>query len=167
MNITLIGMSGVGKSRIGRLLSKKLSYSFIDIDRIIEKTNGKKLQEIIDCLDEEKFLKLEEKAIISIGKPSNSVISPGGSSIYSDRGMNFLRSISIIVFLNASLEEIKRRTADFSERGIVGLKEKGLEKLFEERQPLYKRYADITIDLNEFNEEIIASTIVKHILDSK
>lgn len=161
MNITLIGMSGVGKSRIGKLLSNKLNYSFIDIDRIIEKDNNKKLQDLIDCLGDEKFLKLEENAIMSIGKASNSVICPGGSSIYSDRAMNFLKSISEIVFLNASLEEIKRRTVDFSERGIVGLKEKGLEKLFEERLPLYKRYASMTIDLRDFNDEVIVDMIIE------
>jgi shikimate kinase len=164
MNITLIGMSGVGKSRIGKLLSTKLNYSFIDIDRMIEMGNSKKLQDIVDCLGDEKFLKLEENAIMGIGKISNSVISPGGSSIYSERAMNFLKSISKIVFLNASLEEIKRHTVDFSGRGIVGLKEKGLDRLFEERLPLYKRYAGVTIDLKDFNDEIIVHMIIENVL---
>jgi shikimate kinase len=160
MNITLIGMSGVGKSRIGRLLSKKLNYAFIDIDAIIEKENGKKLQKIIDCLGDAEFLKLEEKALMSIGQITNSVISPGGSSIYSDKAMLFLKTISKIVFLNASLQVIKRRPVAFSERGIIGLKEKGLTGLFEERLPLYKKYADITIDLEDFNKDAIAELII-------
>ena len=164
MNITLIGMSGVGKSRIGKLLSTKLNYSFIDIDRMIEMGNSKKLQDIVECLGDEKFLKLEENAIMGIGKISNSVISPGGSSIYSERAMNFLKSTSEIVFLNASLEEIKRHTVDFSGRGIVGLKEKGLDRLFEERLPLYKRYADVTIDLKDFNDEVIVHMIIENVL---
>ena len=164
MNITLIGMSGVGKSRIGNLLSTKLNYSFIDIDRIIEMGNSKKLQEIVDCLGDEKFLKIEENAIMGIRKISNSVISPGGSSIYSERAMNFLKSTSKIVFLNASLEEIKRHIVDFSGRGIVGLKEKGLDRLFEERLPLYKRYADVTIDLKDFNDEAIVHMIIENVL---
>ena len=164
MNITLIGMSGVGKSRIGKLLSTKLNYSFIDIDRIIEMDTSKKLQEIVDCLGDEKFLKLEENAIMGIRKISNSVISPGGSSIYSERAMNFLKSTSKIVFLNASLEEIKRHIVDFSGRGIVGLKKKGIERLFEERLPLYKRYAGVTIDLKDFNDEVIVHMIIENVL---
>jgi len=164
MNITLIGMSGVGKSRIGKLLSTKLNYSFIDIDRIIEMGYSKKLQEIVDCLGDEKFLKLEENAIMGIRKISNSVISPGGSSIYSERAMNFLKSTSKIVFLNASLEEIKRHIVDFSGRGIVGLKKKGIERLFEERLPLYKRYAGVTIDLKDFNDEVIVHMIIENVL---
>jgi shikimate kinase len=78
--------------------------------------------------------------------------------------MNFLKSISKIVFLNASLEEIKRHTVDFSGRGIVGLKEKGLDRLFEERLPLYKRYAGVTIDLKDFNDEIIVHMIIENVL---
>ena len=163
MNITLIGMSGVGKSRIGQLLAKTMNYSFIDVDKVIEKTNDRKLQELIDFLGDEKFIELEEKAILSIGRIDNSVISPGGSSIYSIAAMNFLKSNSKIVFLNASLEEIKSRNLDFSKRGIVGLKGKGLESLFEERLPLYKRYADVTIDLKNFSDWIIVRKIIERI----
>jgi shikimate kinase len=138
MNITLIGMSGVGKTRIGSLLSAQLGYRFIDIDRIIENNNSKTLQQLIDDSGTKKFLELEEKAILSITDTDNIVISPGGSAIYSEKAMNFLKSISTVVFLDATLDEIKRRTADFSDRGIVGLKEKGLETLFAERLPLYR-----------------------------
>ena len=160
MNITLIGMSGVGKSRIGKILSRKLDYNFMDIDRIIEKAHNKKLQEIMDALGDEKFLEQEEDAILGIGKVHNTVISPGGSSIYSPKAMSFLKSISKIIFLNASLEEIKRHVANFPERGIVGLRESGLEKLFEKRLPLYRKYADVTIQLNGFGEERIINTII-------
>ena len=164
MNITLIGMSGVGKSRIGRELSNKVGYNFIDIDEIIERNSDKKLQEMIDGLGNEKFLKIEEEAILGIGRIDNSVISPGGSSIYSERAMNFLKSISKIVFLSATLQEIKNRTSNFSKRGIVGL-ERGLEKLFEERLPLYRKYADITIDLKSgYSDESVVNKIVKDVI---
>ena len=161
MNITLIGMSGVGKSRIGRELAYKVGYNFIDIDEIIERRSGKKLQQMIDELGNEKFLKIEEKSILGIGRIDNSVISPGGSSIYSAKAMNFLKTISKIVFLNATLEEIKKRTSNFSKRGIVGL-EMGLEKLFDERLPLYRKYADITIDLKSgYSDESVVNRIAK------
>lgn len=161
MNITLIGMSGVGKSRIGKLLSKKLNYDYIDIDRLIEQRNRKKLQEIVDCLGDEKFLEVEEEAILSIGVTNNVVISPGGSAIYSERAMDYLKTISKIVFLNATLQEIEMRAGNFSRRGIVGLKEKGLQKLFQERLPFYRKYADITVDIDNLDAERIADIIVK------
>jgi shikimate kinase len=164
MNISLIGMSGVGKSRIGNRLSKKLNYTFIDVDRIIENTNNKRLQDIIDCLGDKKFIELEEQAIINIGKIDNSVISPGGSSIYSNRAMDFLQRVSKIVFLDATLEQIKRSTLDFTERGIVNLKKKGLEKIFEERLPLYKRYANVIIVLKGLNDELIVDMIIENVM---
>lgn len=161
MNITLIGMSGVGKSRIGQLLAEKLHYRFIDIDRLMEKNSGTKLQEIIDCLGDRKFIEAEAEAILSIGRVSDTVISPGGSAIYSERAMEFLKGTSKVVFLNASLAEIKRRTTNFSQRGIVGLKEKGLERLFDERLPLYKEYADLTMDIENFSDEKIVDTLIE------
>ena len=161
MNLTLIGMSGVGKSRIGKKLSNKVGYNFIDIDEIIETSRGQKLQEILDELGNEKFLKIEEETILGIGRIKNSVVSPGGSSIYSEKAMNFLKGLSKIVFLSATLEEIKKHTSSFSNRGIVGL-ERGLEELFNERLPLYRKYADITIDLkNGYTDESILNRIVK------
>ncbi len=162
MNVTLIGMSGVGKSRIGKLLSKKLNYGYVDIDRLIEQRNHKRLQEIVDSLGDEKFLEVEEEAILGVGVEANNVvISPGGSAIYSERAMDYLKSISKIVFLNATLEEIKMRAGNFSRRGIVGLKEKGLQKLFQERLPFYQKYADLTVDIDNLDAEQIAEIIIK------
>jgi shikimate kinase len=162
MNITLIGMSGVGKSKIGKALSKRLGYGFIDIDKIMERTSGKKLQEMIDGLGCDMFLKAEENAILGIGNVKDCVIAPGGSSVYSHRAMDFLKGISKIAFLKSSLGDIKSRVTNFSSRGIVGLREKGLERIFEERQPLYRKYADITIDLpKKFSKELIVGRIIE------
>jgi shikimate kinase len=165
MNVTLIGMSGVGKSRIGQLLAQKLHFGFVDIDRLMEKNSGKKLQELVDCLGDEKFMQLEERDILSIKCADNMVISPGGSSIYSEQAMKYLKSISTVVFLSASLEEIKRRTPDFSKRGIVGLKQKGLDRLFLERLPLYIKYADLTIDVTDCSDQSIVEMLIEKVIE--
>ena len=164
MKITLIGMSGVGKSLLGKELSKALKYSFIDIDKIIEKKYNSTIQKLIEEFGKKKFLKLEEKTVLEIDKTDNLVISPGGSVVYSEKAMNFLKTISKIVFLDAPLHEIKNRIPDFSKRGIVGL-ENGLEKLFDERHQLYKKYADITIKVTEkFGLNIIINNIIKSLM---
>jgi shikimate kinase len=163
MNITLIGMSGVGKSRIGQLLAQKLHFSFIDIDRVMEKNSGRKLQELIDCLGDTKFIEAEETTILGIGKVSDMVISPGGSAIYSERAMEFLKGISTVVYLSAALDEIKKRTVDFSERGIVGLKEKGLNQLFMERLPRYIKYADITVDVEGCSDQSVVEMLIEKV----
>jgi shikimate kinase len=163
MNITLIGMSGVGKSLVGKELSKNIKYKFIDIDETIEKKYNLKLQKLIEKFGKKKFLKLEERAVLDIGKTDNLVISTGGSVVYSEEAMNFLKTISKIVFLDAPLNDIKNRIPDFSKRGIVGL-ENGLEKLFDERHQLYKKYADITIKVpRKFDLNIIIKNIIKNL----
>jgi shikimate kinase len=161
MNITLIGMSGVGKSIIGKVLSKRLNNYFIDVDELIEKNNRLKLQQIIEKFGNDRFLEIEEKTILEL-KANNCVITPGGSVVYSKKAIKFLKKKSIVIFLNDSLKNIKKRINDFSSRGIVGL-ERGLEKLFNERLPLYNRYADISIDVSDFNAESIAKSIIDKI----
>lgn len=165
MNVALIGMSGVGKTRLGKLLAEKLAYDFIDIDKLMERESGKRIQEIINSLGDAKFLEAEEKTILNLGKPHNTVISSGGSVIYSEKAMDHLRSISKIVFLNAPLEEIRKRTPDFSTRGIVGLKGKTIETLFDERIPLYRKYADITIDLLHHSDDRIVELIIEKLAE--
>ncbi|MCL5877366.1 MAG: shikimate kinase [Candidatus Bathyarchaeota archaeon] len=163
MNVTLIGMSGVGKSRIGLILAKRLNYRFIDVDRVIEEAHNRRLQDLVDCLGDAKFLELEENAVLALVAVADSVIASGGSSVYSERAMAFLKSASKVVFLDASLEEIRRRTPDFSGRGIVGLKAKGLERVFEERQPLYRRYADVIIDVAGLSDEAVVDRVIEAI----
>jgi shikimate kinase len=162
MNITLIGMSGVGKSRVGKELSKTIKCNFIDIDEIIERKYNSKLQDLVYKLGKKEFLKLEERTVLELGKPDNLVISTGGSVVYSEKAMNFLKTISKIVFLDAPLTDIKSHIPDFSKRGIVGL-ENGLEKLFDERCKLYKKYADVTIKMPK---KLELNIIIRNIIEN-
>jgi len=163
MIITLIGMSGAGKSLVGKELAKKIKYDFIDTDKIIEKKNNLKLQKVIEKIGKQKFLNLEERTVLDINTTDQLIISSGGSVVYSEKAMTYLKTISKIVFLDASLEDIKKRILDFSKRGIVGL-EDGLEKIFEERHELYQKYADITIKVPKiFDLNIIVNNIIENL----
>ena len=163
MNITLIGMPGVGKSLIGRALAKILGYTFIDIDRIIEKKTKLKLQGIIDKFGEEEFSNIEERATLELNLDDRCIVSPGGSVVYSRKAMKFLKKHSIIVFLNASSKSIDSWISNKSKRGIIRLKNKGLNKLFAERVPLYEKYADLTVRLSEnyFLQRVVENIIKK------
>ena len=149
MNITLIGMAGAGKSTVGKKIAKKLGYDFIDIDDVIEAKTGMKLQQIIDDLGDEKFIEIEEKAVLDLEGLKNHVFSPGGSIIYSQAAMDFLKRNSTIIFLDVPFRVIDYRLRNRANRGIIGLKDKPLETLFNERLILYKKYADITVPFQE------------------
>ena len=144
MVVTLIGMPGCGKSCMGRALAGKLKMKLIDSDRLIEKTHGKKLQEIIDERGVDEFRRIEEQVISSI-EGDNLIISTGGSAVYSDAAMQHLRSIGKVIYLYCSYETVKTRVGDFSKRGVVLREGQTLKDLYEERVPLYRKYADVTI----------------------
>ena len=161
MNITLIGMAGAGKSTIGRVLAKRLDYTFIDVDHLITENTGMPLQTLIDNEGDSALIRLEEEAILKLGQVDSCIISPGGSVVYSEKAMGHLKKISKIVFLDASFRSITRRLPNARKRGIVGLRDRSLKELFEERMALYRKYADFSIKLkgkeniNEVAEKII------------
>lgn len=162
MNITLIGMAGAGKSTIGRALAKRLGYTFIDVDHLIRENTGMPLQTLIDKEGDSAFIRFEEEAILSLKQIDRSVISPGGSVIYSEKAMNHLKKISKIIFLDTAFRSIARRLPNARKRGIVGLRDRSLKELFEERKGFYQKYADFSIKLKgRENIQDIAEMIVE------
>ena len=140
-NITLVGMPASGKSTIGVLLAKRLGYSFVDVDIVIQEKTGQLLKEIIAERGTEGFLKVEETV-----ETERSVIAPGGSVIYGPKAMEHLHEISTVVYLKLSYEDVKQRLGDLKDRGVALKDGMTLLDLYNERVPLYEKYADVTID---------------------
>ncbi len=147
MNVVLIGMPGCGKSTVGVVLAKKLGFRFVDSDIVIQDQTGRLLQDIIDSSGLDAFLQAEEAALTSI-KTDCTVIATGGSAVYSARGMEHLKQNGIVVYINLALDEIEQRLDDTATRGIAGAEKMTLDELYDERVPLYEKYADITVDAN-------------------
>lgn len=144
-NITLIGMPASGKSTVGVLLAKRLGYSFVDVDIVIQEKTGKLLKEIIAEVGTEGFLDVEEQ-INSELDVKRSIIAPGGSVIYGEKAMEHLKEISTVVYLKLEYRDVKRRLGDLTDRGVALKNGMTLRDLYEERVPIYEKYADITID---------------------
>ena len=162
MNITLIGMAGAGKSTIGRALAKCLGYTFIDVDYLIKENTGMPLQTLIDKQGDSALIRFEEEAILKLEQVDRCVISPGGSVVYSEKSMEHLKKISKIIFLDTTFRSIARRLPNARKRGIVGLRNRSLKELFEERKVLYQKYADFSIKLKgKENIQEIAEKIVE------
>ena len=145
MIITLIGMPGCGKSCMGRAISKKLKMRNIDGDRVIEKMYGKKLHELIAEFGMDEFMRMEEKALLSISAV-DFILSTGGSAVYYPSVMEYYKSRGKIVYLYCSYDVIEKRLGDFSNRGVVLKPGQTLRNLYDERCALYKNYADIIVD---------------------
>lgn len=162
MNITLIGMAGAGKSTIGKALARRLNYTFIDVDGLITEKAGMPLQALIDKQGDSALIRFEEEAILGLEQVDNCIISPGGSVVYSKKAMEHLKKVSKIVFLDAPFRSIVKRTPNARKRGIVGLRDRSLKELFEERLVLYRKYADFSIRLKgRENIQRVAGRIIQ------
>lgn len=157
-NITLIGMPGAGKSTTGIILAKNLSMGFIDTDVLIQINRGRSLQKIMDETGYLNLRKIEEEEILKINI-EGTVIATGGSAVYSHSAMVHLKSLSTVVFLHAGLEDLKRRITNFETRGIAKGKDQTFQELFNEREILYRRYADIIIDSAALSQDGAAELI--------
>ena len=149
-NIVLIGMPGAGKSTLGVVLAKILNKGFVDADLVIQGQCGKTLQAIIDEKGPEGFIAIEN-GILSELQAENSIIATGGSAIYSDEAMRHLAELGPVVFLQISYDSLVTRLCDLQERGVVmkdGIS-MSLRDLYDERKPLYDKYADVTVDVDD------------------
>ena len=147
MTVTLIGMPGVGKSCMGKVLARRMKLKLIDGDKLIEQNTGRELHEIISTDGLDAFKKIEEDTLLSISG-DGLVISPGGSAVYYEAAMEHFKSLGPVVYLYASPEVLTERLGDFSKRGIVLADGMTLTDLYLERAPLYEKYAYIIIDCN-------------------
>ena len=161
-NLTLIGMPGAGKSTVGIILAKNLSFGFIDTDVLIQINQQKSLQKILDESDHLNLRTIEEHEIMKLNI-RNHVIATGGSAAYSTNAMSHLLNISKVIFLEVRFEEIERRIHNFKTRGIAKSNDQTFRDLYDERQSLYKKYAEITIDCNQSDQEEIAMRIAEAI----
>jgi shikimate kinase len=135
---------------MGRALAGKLKMKLIDSDKLIERTYGKKLQEIIDEIGVDAFRKIEEDTLLSI-EGENLIISTGGSAVYSEKAMAHLKAQGRVVYLRLTFEEMDRRLGDLHARGVAIAPGATLMDLYNERVPLYEKYADITVSIRNGN----------------
>lgn len=144
-NIVLIGMPGAGKSTVGVVLAKRLGYHFMDSDLLIQEREGRLLHEIIEQEGDEGFLAIENDVNRSL-QLERTVIATGGSAVYGKEAMEHLGKIGTIVYLKISYEELQRRLGNLKDRGVVLREGQDLRGLYDERTPLYERYADMVIE---------------------
>ncbi|MCD8158937.1 MAG: shikimate kinase [Clostridiales bacterium] len=146
-NIILIGMPGAGKSTIGVVLAKRLGYDFIDGDLLIQKSEEKLLHEIIEEKGLDGFREIENRVNCGINC-ERVVIATGGSAVYGSEAMEHFKETGKIVFLHLSYNTLKTRLGDLNERGVAIKKGQTLLELYNERLPLYKKYAEVTVNCN-------------------
>jgi shikimate kinase len=164
-NIALIGMPGCGKTTVGKRLADKLDLPFYDVDRHIEIEQGKTISDIFLEKDENYFRKLESRAITEIAEKAPVVIATGGGAVKIPENIDVLNTNSIIIFINRDIEDI---IADIETetRPLLSGRISQIHNLFQERYPLYKKYAHFEV-LNDISIEDTINKILEIIINNK
>ncbi len=149
-NIVLIGMPACGKTTIGKLLSEQLERPLFDSDKIITKKSGRTISDIFEKDGEKAFRKLESEAIFELSGKTGVIIATGGGAVLDPENIRNLSKNGKIYFLDRPVDSLvptdDRPTASTAE---------AIKKRFEERYPLYKKYADKIIDASFGIDEVL------------
>lgn len=162
MNVVLIGMPGCGKSTVGVLLAKAMQFGFTDCDLLIQKRCAMSLQTIIDTKGLDCFLQQEEATLLTVSD-DNCVVATGGSAVYSSKAMEHLKKNGVVVYLSLPLEDIESRLTNIKTRGVAMAKDSTVADLYNERCPLYEKFADVTVNAHGLDIEQTVEQVIKKI----
>lgn len=144
-NVYLIGMPGSGKSRVGRELAAMLDMPFMDLDKDIEEQAGCSIEEIFRYQDETTFREMEKVALRRASELSGAVVACGGGVVLDAENRALMKSGGLVVWLNVSVKRLNERAPAGGRRPL--LREPGdMERLLDEREPLYREVADRIIE---------------------
>ena len=171
--IIIVGMMGVGKSAIGRLLAKSLNRKFYDIDENIEKKYNMKISQIFENYGEQKFRDIEHEVIKGINKGSTDIIAAGGGAFTFERNINIFNEIGLTLWLNASpliiIERLKKNTNNRPLLKEVNI-ETYINNLLIKRNPFYEK-ANLTITSSKVSRNVMKNKILlkiqKYLMDNK
>ncbi len=157
MNIVLIGLRGSGKSALGKLVAEKLLWDFVDIDETIEKDTKSSIPAIVKNHGWEHFRELEKQATEKVSKLRNTVIATGGGTVLDEENVTNLRKTGSTIYLSVAPEACFERIKNSSKRPPLTSEEnlqKEMEKLFNERDVIYKKAANhILIRSNDLEKD--------------
>lgn len=111
MNIVLVGLMGAGKSTVGRLLAKRLGWSFVDTDAVIGAEAGRSIPAIFAAEGEAGFRAREAAVIAAVAAQDRQVIATGGGAVLNPTNRAALRQSGLVFWLDVPPEELYARAA--------------------------------------------------------
>lgn len=150
-NIFLVGLMGAGKTSIGRLLAKRLGKAFFDSDQEIERATGVRIPVIFEIEGEAGFREREARMLAGLVQGGNIVLATGGGAVLSAQNRKLLAENGVVVYLRAAVSDLWNRTRHDRNRPLLrnGEPLATLERLYTERDPLYRDVADIIVDTGD------------------
>ena len=160
-NLVLLGMMGVGKSTLGKIVAKKLNLKFIDTDLNIEKKISMKIWEIFKNKGENFFRQEEEKEVLECVKKNKTIIALGGGAFMNKNIRSLILKNSLSFWLDIDLKTVSKRVKWNKKRPLLNQEnsEEIIKKLYLKRKNIYK-LANYRINCNNLRKEAIAKKII-------
>ena len=160
-NLFLVGPMGSGKSAVGRHLARLLHLEFVDSDEEIETRTGVDIAFIFEKEGEEGFRKREGKVIDELSRRDGVVLATGGGAIVDPESRNRLGARGFVIYLHTSVKQQLERTRSGRERPLLESddKEKVLQDLMDERDPLYREISDLIVETDGRRVQTVAREI--------
>jgi len=163
--IYLTGLMGVGKSTIGKWLAKQLRYEFLDTDIELQKQTGADIPWIFEIEGEDGFRTRETGVLNQLSERENTVIATGGGIVIAEENRQIMSDSGIVVYLHAPIELLLERTRFSKNRPLLkGVDRRAkFESLVRERDPLYRKTADLIVRTKRGSPKRMATKLVKEI----
>lgn len=159
--LVLVGAMGSGKTTVGGLVAERLGVALRDTDADIVSETGREIGEIFVDEGEQHFRDLERAAVRAALSEHEGVVALGGGAVISAETRDLLRGLTV-VFLDVGLSDAVRRVGlGVSRPLLLGNVRARLKALLDERYPLYREVATVTVDTNGRDPEDIADEIAK------
>lgn len=163
-SIFLIGMMGAGKSTVGRLLAAGCGFDFIDCDRELEHRAGASISTMFELEGEAAFRQRESGLLDELTSRPHVVLATGGGAVLSEENRHQLRSRGLVIYLQASAEEIARRTRADVTRPLLQVDDRParIDQLLEQRGPLYRQTAHLVFRSAAANPRRLVARLLAH-----
>lgn len=166
--IYLIGFMGCGKTTIGRMLSEKLGYSFVDTDKYILKRQEKDIDTLYKEIGEEGFQQLEKQCLLDVSSNprKKQVVSTGGGILAKEENITLMKNNGYIIFIDSKIDDIKERLKNSKTARPVlqDMKnEEELEEEFSKRHALYEEVCDMKISGENMSPFNLCQQLYNHI----
>jgi shikimate kinase len=164
-SIALIGMMGMGKSVVGKALEQKTGLPRFDTDEIISSKSRMPIKEIFSTHGEEHFRNLETETLRSMSLEEPAIIVTGGGIVLRAQNVDLLRQLGTVVWLDADEATLRTRIRGLRDRPLLQTANPraALSELLAAREPLYRRAADLRVDVSQKNPQEIAELILENI----
>jgi shikimate kinase len=161
-NIALTGFMAVGKSAVGRALARKLKRRFVDLDKVIEKSQGMKVSAIFAEKGEAYFRQCEKEALGTVLEDNNQVIATGGGAIVDGDNLRLVQQRALLICLTADIEVLLKRVGSGAKRPLLasGDRKNRISELLRERQEKYAQ-AHLCIDTTDLTIDQVAARIIE------